>query len=107
MRDYDVVIVGGGVVHEVLAAAGAPVQDERPGSASALEAVPRLFGHRDPAALFAADPAYGDVVCPCEQVTAAEVAAALRMRIPPARSTVCASARTRRRAAARERCASA
>ena len=71
------------LVHETLAAAGAPVQDERPGAATALEAVPRLFGHRDPAALFAGDPAYGDVVCPCEQVTAAEIAAALRMRVAP------------------------
>ena len=71
------------LVHEILAAAGAPVLDERPGAATALEAVPRLFGHRDPAALFAGDPAYGDVVCPCEQVTAAEIAAALRMRVAP------------------------
>ena len=54
-----------------------------PGAATALEPVPRLFGHPDPAALFARDPAYGEVVCPCEQVTAAEIAAALRMRVPP------------------------
>ena len=71
------------LVHEVLAAAGAPVLDERPGAETALEPVPRLFGHPNPAALFARDPGYGEVVCPCEQVTAAEVAAALRMRVPP------------------------
>ena len=50
---------------------------------TALEPVPRLLGHPDPAALFARDPAYGEVVCPCEQVTAAEIAAAFRMRLPP------------------------
>ena len=70
------------LVHDLLAAAGAPVEDERAGAVAALEPVPRLFGHAEPAALFARDPAYGDVVCPCEQVTAAEVAAALRMRLP-------------------------
>ena len=63
-------------------AATAPVEDERAGAVAALEPVPRLFGHAEPAALFARDPAYGDVVCPCEQVTAAEVAAALCMRLP-------------------------
>jgi glycerol-3-phosphate dehydrogenase len=71
------------LVHGVLAGAGAPVEDERPGAATALEPVPRLFGHPDPAALLDRDPAYGEVVCPCEQVTAAEVGAALRMRLPP------------------------
>jgi glycerol-3-phosphate dehydrogenase len=70
------------LVHEALAAAGAPVLDERPGAVTALEPVPRLFGHPDPAALFALDPAYGDVICPCEHVTAAEIEAALRMRLP-------------------------
>jgi glycerol-3-phosphate dehydrogenase len=70
------------LVHELLAAAGAPVEDERAGAVAALEPIPRLFGHAEPAALFARDPAYGDVVCPCEQVTAAEVAAALCMRLP-------------------------
>ncbi len=70
-------------VHEILARAGAPVQDERPGAMTALEPVPRLLGHPDPAALFARDPAYGEVVCVCEQVTAAEIAAAFRMRLRP------------------------
>jgi glycerol-3-phosphate dehydrogenase len=70
------------LVHEALAQAGAPVLDERPDALTALEPVPRLFGHPDPAALFARDPAYGEVVCPCEQVTAAEVGAALSMRLP-------------------------
>jgi glycerol-3-phosphate dehydrogenase len=70
------------LVHDALAEAGAPVLDERTGAVAALEPVPRLFGHADPAGLFARDPAYGEVVCPCEQVTAAEVDAALRMRVP-------------------------
>jgi glycerol-3-phosphate dehydrogenase len=70
------------LVHDALAEAGAPVLDERTGAVAGLEPVPRLFGHADPAALFARDPAYGDVVCPCEQVTAAELDAALCMRLP-------------------------
>ena len=71
------------LVHEVLAAAGAPVHDERRGAVSALEPVPRLLGHPDPAALYARDAAYGEVVCPCEQVTAAEITTAFRMRLAP------------------------
>ena len=71
------------LVHEVLAAAGAPVHDERRGVVSALEPVPRLLGHPDPAALYARDAAYGEVVCPCEQVTAAEITTAFRMRLAP------------------------
>ena len=64
----------------ILAAASS---DERPGAETALEPVARLLGHPDPAALFARDAAYGRVVCPCEQVTAAEVDAALAMHLPP------------------------
>jgi len=71
------------LVHDLLAGAGAPVQDDRPGAAAALEPAPRLFGHPDPAALFARDAGYGNVVCPCEQVTAAEIDAAFGMRLPP------------------------
>ena len=71
------------LVHDILGRAGAPVQDERPGAVAALEPVPRLLGHPDPAALFARDAAYGRVVCPCEQVTAAEIEAAFRMHLPP------------------------
>ena len=39
--------------------------------------------HPDPEQLFAADPRYGQVVCACEQVTAAEIAAAFAMALPP------------------------
>ena len=45
--------------------------------------MPRLLGHPDPASLIARDPRYGQVVCACEQVTAAEIAAACAMRVPP------------------------
>jgi len=71
------------LVHDVLGRAGAPVQDERPGAVAALDPVPRLLDHPDPAVLFGRDAAYGVVVCPCEQVTAAEVEAAFRVHLPP------------------------
>jgi glycerol-3-phosphate dehydrogenase len=70
------------LVHDALAEAGAPVLDERPDAVHALDPVPRLSGHTDLWELLALDPAYGDVVCPCEQVSAAEVEAARRMRLP-------------------------
>ncbi|HUZ83739.1 MAG TPA: (2Fe-2S)-binding protein, partial [Gaiellales bacterium] len=70
-------------VHEILAAMGAPVLDERPGAESALEPLPRLLGHPRPEELFAIDRLYGQVVCACEQVTAAEIAAAHATRLPP------------------------
>ena len=70
-------------VHELLAAAGAPVLDERPDAAPALEPVPRLLGHPEPERLHAADARYGQVVCACEQVTAAEIAAAFARALPP------------------------
>ena len=70
-------------VHGLLAAAGAPVQDERVGAETALEPLPRLLGHPEPERLYARDPGYGQVVCACEQVTAAEIAAAFRMALPP------------------------
>jgi glycerol-3-phosphate dehydrogenase len=70
-------------VHGLLAAAGAPVQDDDPAAERALEPLPRLLGHPDPDALLRRDPRYGQVVCACEQVTAAEIAAACAMRVPP------------------------
>jgi glycerol-3-phosphate dehydrogenase len=70
-------------VHDLLAAAGAPVLDDDPSAVDALEPVPRLLGHADPAGLVAADSRYGQVVCACEQVTAAEIAAACAMHVPP------------------------
>ena len=71
-------------VHDLLAGCGAPVQHERPGAVTALEPLPRLLGHPQPERLYAADTGYGQVVCACEQVTAAEIAAAFRMALPPA-----------------------
>ena len=51
-------------------------------AADSLPAVPRLHGHPDPESLVAADPRYGQVVCVCEQVSAAEIAAALESPVP-------------------------
>jgi glycerol-3-phosphate dehydrogenase len=55
---------------------------DRADAADSLRAVPRLHGHRDPESLVAADPRYGQVVCVCEQVSAAEIAAALGSPVP-------------------------
>jgi glycerol-3-phosphate dehydrogenase len=70
-------------VHELLAQAGAPVLDERPRALTALEPLPRLLHHPRPEELFAVDARYGQVVCACEQVTAAEIAGAFAMALPP------------------------
>jgi glycerol-3-phosphate dehydrogenase len=70
-------------VHDLLAAAGAPVLDDDAAAADALPPVPRLLDHPEPEELLAADPRYGQVVCACEQVTAAEIAAACAMHVPP------------------------
>ncbi len=70
-------------VHGLLAAAGAPVLDERPQALAVLEPIPRLLHHPRPEELFATDPRYGQVVCACEQVTAAEIAGAFAMALPP------------------------
>jgi glycerol-3-phosphate dehydrogenase len=58
------------------------VQDERAGAKTALEPLPRLLGHPEPERLYERDPGYGQVVCACEQVTAAEIAAAHAMAVP-------------------------
>jgi glycerol-3-phosphate dehydrogenase len=70
-------------VHGLLATAGAPVLDDDPAAIDRLPELPRLLGHPDPEALLARDPRYGQVVCACEQVTAAEIAAACAMHVPP------------------------
>jgi glycerol-3-phosphate dehydrogenase len=51
---------------------------ERSGAITALPAVARLRTDPDPERLTAIDPAYGQVVCACEHVSAAEIAAELR-----------------------------
>ncbi len=70
-------------VHDLLAAAGAPVEHERAGAQTALEPIPRLLHHPRPQELIAHDARYGQVVCACEQVTAAEIAQAFAMALPP------------------------
>jgi glycerol-3-phosphate dehydrogenase len=61
---------------ELLNAAGLDAGD-RGGALDALPPVPRLRTSADPVALPGIDPLYGQVVCACEHVTAAEVNAAL------------------------------
>lgn len=61
---------------ELLKAAGLGARD-RDEALDALPRVPRLRTSADPVALTDADPLYGQVVCACEHVTAAEINAAL------------------------------
>ncbi len=56
---------------------------DRPDSVDALPKVRRLLHDPDPESLPAADPRYRQVVCVCEQVTAAEIAAAFSRHVPP------------------------
>ena len=72
-----------------------------PRRVEALEPIPRLLYHPRPEELFALDPRYGQVVCACEQVTAAEIAARLRRRYRRGRWRVSASGPGRSAAAAR------
>jgi glycerol-3-phosphate dehydrogenase len=58
--------------------------DDRPGAWTAIPSVPRLHNHPAPETLTTIDPRYGQVVCVCEQVSAAEIAAALESNIPAA-----------------------
>jgi glycerol-3-phosphate dehydrogenase len=67
---------------------------DRPDADGRLTAVPRLLFADDPERLGDLDPRYRQVVCACEQVTAAELAAAVDARIP-ARSIEGVRMRTR------------
>jgi glycerol-3-phosphate dehydrogenase len=67
------------LVAEVVPEAGS----HRDGAIAALPALPRLLAHPQPERLLAADPRYGQVVCACEQVTAAEIAAVHGYLLPP------------------------
>jgi glycerol-3-phosphate dehydrogenase len=80
-------------VYDLLRLAGLDVEDR----GSAVTAVPRTphFGLEDePPTLNAVDPRYGQIVCACEHVSAAEISAALQMRVP-ARSIAGIRKRTR------------
>ncbi len=69
------------MVLDLLNGAGLDAQD-RPDALESIPSVPRLFGHPSPETLTQVDPRYGQVVCVCEQVSAAEIAAALEARVP-------------------------
>jgi glycerol-3-phosphate dehydrogenase len=68
--------------------------DDRDDAVRELEPVRRLLLDDDPESLLAVDERYGQVVCVCEQVTAAEIARALTSRVP-ARSIEGVRKRTR------------
>lgn len=69
------------LVYSLLQEAGLDVA-ERPDTLDRLPTVPRLLGHPNPETLTEIDARYGQVVCVCEQVSAAEIAAALEARVP-------------------------
>ena len=56
--------------------------NEREDAKTSITPVPRLLLDEDPERLGTADPRYRQVVCACEQVTAAEIRAALSSRVP-------------------------
>jgi glycerol-3-phosphate dehydrogenase len=59
------------------------VAPDRPGSVTELPKTRRLLFDESPETLVRADPRYAQVVCVCEQVTAAEIDAAFRSAVPP------------------------
>lgn len=81
------------MVLDLLNSAGLDATD-REDARDRVPAVPRLRDAADPEALPAIDPRYGQVVCVCEQVSAAEIAAALEGPLP-ARSIDAVQKRTR------------
>lgn len=81
------------LVLDLLREAGLEAPD-RPDAMTAVPPVPRLLPDEDPLRLDARDGRYRQVVCVCEQVTAAEVVAALTARVP-ARSIEGVRKRTR------------
>ncbi|WP_051791494.1 NAD(P)/FAD-dependent oxidoreductase [Amycolatopsis jejuensis] len=56
--------------------------DDRPEGADRVRPVPRLRTAPDPSSLVELDPLYGQVVCACEQVSAAEINHALEDAVP-------------------------
>ena len=69
------------LVLELLLGAGLDTSD-RSDAVRAVPPVPRLLGHPTPEQLTEVDPRYGQVVCVCEHVSAAEIAAALEAHVP-------------------------
>jgi glycerol-3-phosphate dehydrogenase len=69
-------------VLELLRSAGLQC-DDRPDAVDRLPKVRRLLTDPDPESLPLTDPRYRQVVCVCEQVTAAEIAAAFDREVPP------------------------
>jgi glycerol-3-phosphate dehydrogenase len=68
-------------VLELLTAAGLGASP-RPGAAEALPPAPRLRAEVDPGSLIGRDPQFGQVVCACEHVSAAEINRALQGPVP-------------------------
>lgn len=66
---------------ELLRTAGLTAE-HRPDAVTALPTAPRLRTATDPDALFARDPLFGQVVCACEHVSAAEINRALTGPVP-------------------------
>ena len=57
--------------------------EDRPDAVGELEPLPRLLWNDSPEELLDLDSRYGQVICACEQVTAAEIAAAYGATLPP------------------------
>ena len=66
---------------DLLRDAGLPAED-RADALKALPPSPRLRTATDPNALFAQDPLFGQIVCACEHVSAAEINRALSTPVP-------------------------
>lgn len=56
--------------------------EERRDARTSIPRIPRLLFEEDPCALADLDPGYRQIVCVCEQVSAAEIVAALSGRVP-------------------------
>jgi len=81
------------LVLELLGEAGLDPSD-RAGAVTHVPAKSRFALAADPTALGELDPRYGQIVCACEHVSAAEIAASLQMHVP-ARSIAGVRKRTR------------
>ena len=66
---------------DLLRKAGLPAED-RANAVNVLPPSPRLRTAADPGALFEQDPLFGQIVCACEHVSAAEISRALSSPVP-------------------------